>query len=76
MSTLVRVAPRGDEVIQVAAGLWRMDVGPCQPGGVLLESSVGEDADRWPIDSAQARVLVAVLVDLLRRADVEFPQAA
>lgn len=76
VSSLVRAAPRGDEVIQVAAGLWRMDVGPCQPGGVLLELSVGEDADRWPIDLAQARLLVPVLAGLLRRAGTELPQAA
>jgi hypothetical protein len=41
---LVNAAPRGDEVIQVGAALWRMDIGPAEarppiagPGGVLLE---------------------------------------
>ncbi len=69
LSGLVSVAPKGNEVIQVGAALWRMDVGPATPGGVLLELSVGEEVERWPIDLAQSRVLVPVLQDLIRRVD-------
>ncbi|MEV4757411.1 hypothetical protein AB0J86_20150 [Micromonospora sp. NPDC049559] len=67
---------RGDEVIQVAAGLWRMDVGPATPEGVLLELSVGEHIERWPVDLAQSRALVPVLQRLLRRADAALSPAA
>jgi hypothetical protein len=76
LSGLVNAAPRGDEVIQVSAALWRMDVGPASPGGVLLELSVGEDVERWPIDLAQSANLVPVLRGLLRRAAPGIAQAA
>jgi hypothetical protein len=76
VSRLVSAAPRGDEVIQVRAGLWRMDVGPATPGGVLLELSVGEDVERWPIDLAQSANLVPLLRDLLRRAALGVARAA
>lgn len=75
-SRLVSAAPRGDEVIQVRAGLWRMDVGPASPEGVLLELSAGADVERWPIDLAQARALLPVLRGLLRRADAALSHAA
>jgi hypothetical protein len=76
LSPLFNAAPRGDEVIQVGAALWRMDVGPVPPGGVLLELSLGEDAERWPIDLAQSRALVPVLQGLVRRADAAPARAA
>jgi hypothetical protein len=76
LSRLVSAAPRGDEVIQVAAGLWRMDVGPVTPGGVLLELSAGEDVERWPIDLAQSRAFAPVLRDLLRLAGTGLTRAA
>ena len=76
LSPLVSAAPRGDEVIQVAAGLWRMDVESARPGGVLLELSVGADVERWPIDLAQSIALVPLLRDLLGRADVGLRRAA
>ncbi|MFG3697413.1 hypothetical protein ACGF5C_05750 [Micromonospora sp. NPDC047620] len=69
LSRLRPVAPRGDEVIQVRAALWQMDVGRLAPAGVLLELSAGDDPERWPIDLAQARALVHVLRDLLRIAE-------
>ncbi|MEU7998762.1 hypothetical protein AB0B83_26000 [Micromonospora sp. NPDC049060] len=69
LSRLRSAAPRGDEVIQVRAALWQMDVGRLSPAGVLLELSAGDDPERWPIDLAQARALVHVLRDLLRVAD-------
>ncbi|MGK5676072.1 hypothetical protein ACSNOB_24910 [Micromonospora sp. URMC 106] len=69
LSRLRSVAPRGDEVIQVRAALWQMDVGRLAPAGVLLELSAGDDPERWPIDLAQARALVHVLRELLRLAD-------
>jgi hypothetical protein len=55
-------------VIQVGAALWRMDVGPTSPGGVLLELSAGDHVERWPIDLAQSANLVPLLRDLLRLA--------
>lgn len=76
LSGLWSVAPRGDEVIQVRAGLWRMDVGPAGAEGVAVELSVGEDVEWWPIDLAQARALVRVLNDLLRNADRASSRAA
>ena len=76
LSRLRSVAPRGDEVIQVRAGLWRMDVGPAGAEGVALELSVGEEAEWWPVDLAQARALVRVLQDLLLVADGRVSRAA
>ncbi|MCX4386647.1 hypothetical protein OG777_06860 [Micromonospora peucetia] len=76
LSRLRPAAPRGDEVIQVRAGLWQMDVGRLSPSGVLLELSAGDDPERWPIDLVQARVLVHVLRDLLRVADDAARRAA
>lgn len=55
LSRLRSVAPRGDEVIQVRAALWQMDIGRLAPAGVLLELSAGDDPERWPVDLAQAR---------------------
>ncbi|WFE63973.1 hypothetical protein [Micromonospora sp. WMMD714] len=57
LSRLIGTAVRGDEVIQVRVGLWRMDVGPTPPSGLLLELSAGSDVERWPIDLAQSRAL-------------------
>ncbi|MFC8846131.1 MULTISPECIES: hypothetical protein [unclassified Micromonospora] len=65
LSGLVDAAVRGDEVIQVRIGLWRMDVGPTPPSGLLLELSTGADVERWPIDLAQSRSLVALSGRLL-----------
>jgi hypothetical protein len=77
LSGLVNAAPRGDEVIQIGAGLWRMDVGPSTaPGGVLLELSAGDHVERWPIDLAQSANLVPVLTGLLRRAAPTLTAAA
>ena len=68
-SEIIGVAPLGTEVIQVGVGLWQMDVGPVSLGGVLLELSAGEEVERWPVDLAQARALVPVLLGLLGRTD-------
>ncbi|SCL54634.1 hypothetical protein GA0070606_2315 [Micromonospora citrea] len=76
LSRLRPVAPRGDEVIQVRAGLWQMDVGRLRPSGVLLELSADDEPERWPIDLAQARALAYVLRDLLRTADDAARRAA
>ncbi|HEX5542131.1 MAG TPA: hypothetical protein VFX60_11325 [Micromonospora sp.] len=55
-------AARGDEVIQVSAGLWQMDVGPVSPGGVLLEFSADDDASQhWFIDLAQSQELIRLM---------------
>lgn len=67
LSRLVSAAPRGDEVIQVRVGLWRMDVGPTPPAGLLLELSAGTEAERWPIDLAQSRALAHLSGRLLGR---------
>jgi hypothetical protein len=69
LSRLVGAAVRGDEVIQVRLGLWRMDVGPTPPGGLLLELSAGSETERWPIDLAQSRALAAVSQRLIRQID-------
>ncbi|MGW4467990.1 hypothetical protein [Micromonospora sp. NPDC004704] len=53
-----------------------MDVGPVPPSGVLLELSVGEQVERWPIDLPQARALVPVLLGLLARTDPAHLRAA
>ncbi|MBB4962337.1 hypothetical protein [Micromonospora polyrhachis] len=53
-----------------------MDIGPTRIDGVLLELSVGEEVECWPIDLAQSRALVGVLRDLLRRAEDAVPRAA
>ncbi|HEX5596568.1 MAG TPA: hypothetical protein VFX61_11225 [Micromonosporaceae bacterium] len=61
-SGLACAAPRGDEVVQVAAGLWQMDVGPVSPGGVLLEFSADDDAsERWFLDLAQSQALIRLM---------------
>ncbi|HEX5598283.1 MAG TPA: hypothetical protein VFX61_20045 [Micromonosporaceae bacterium] len=61
-SGLACAAVRGDEVIQVAAGLWQMDVGPVSPGGVLLEFSADDDGNqRWFVDLAQAQTLIRLM---------------
>ncbi|MEV4757436.1 hypothetical protein AB0J86_20285 [Micromonospora sp. NPDC049559] len=67
-SRLVGMA-RGNEIIQMNVGLWRMDVGPVSPGGVLLEFTLEEDVDRWPVDLAQSHALARLLPRLLRQAD-------
>jgi hypothetical protein len=69
MSRLLDAAVRGDEVLQVRVGLWRMDVGPTPPSGLLFELSSGAEVDRWPIDLAQSRSLVHLSRRLLRQAD-------
>ncbi|WBB72796.1 hypothetical protein O7602_24330 [Micromonospora sp. WMMD1128] len=66
LSRLVGTAVRGDEVIQAGVGLWRMDVGPASPTGLLLELSAGEDVERWPIDLPQSRALIRTSQHLLR----------
>ncbi|HEX5540857.1 MAG TPA: hypothetical protein VFX60_04745 [Micromonospora sp.] len=73
-SGLACAAPRGDEVIQVAAGLWQMDVGPVSPGGVLLEFSADDDdSQRWFIDLAQSRALVRLMRTATRSAAHALP---
>lgn len=69
LSRLTGTAVRGDEVIQARIGLWRMDIGPTPPSGLLLEFSAGADVERWPIDLAQSRVLAQLSRRLLRRLD-------
>ncbi|MCM0675899.1 hypothetical protein NCC78_14545 [Micromonospora phytophila] len=76
LSRLRPVAPRGDEVIQIRLGLWRMDVGRLSPSGVLLDLSAGDEPERWPIDLMQAHALVRVLQDLLRTANAEARRVA
>ncbi|WP_229399752.1 hypothetical protein [Micromonospora okii] len=56
-------------MIQVGIGLWRMDVGPTPPSGLLLELSAGADVERWPIDLAQSRALAHLAPRLLRQLD-------
>ncbi|HEX5594688.1 MAG TPA: hypothetical protein VFX61_01505 [Micromonosporaceae bacterium] len=61
-------------MIQVAAGLWQMDVGPVSPGGVVLEFSADEDAsERWFVDLAQARALVCLMRAATRSAVAATP---
>ncbi|MFG1674383.1 hypothetical protein [Micromonospora sp. NPDC049282] len=67
LSRLVGAAVRGDEVIQAGVGLWRMDVGPTSPSGLLLELSADEEVERWPLDLPQSRALVRASPRLLRR---------
>ncbi|GIJ28622.1 hypothetical protein Vqi01_37840 [Micromonospora qiuiae] len=67
LSRLIGTAVRGDEVIQARIGLWRMDVGPTPPSGLLLELSADADAERWPIDLAQSRSLAYLSQRLVRR---------
>lgn len=69
LSRLTNTAAQGDEVLQLSAGLWRMDVGPTPPTGLLLELCVGEETDRWPIGLAQSRALAHLAPRLLRRFD-------
>ncbi|HEX5541126.1 MAG TPA: hypothetical protein VFX60_06120 [Micromonospora sp.] len=47
-SRLHLVVPHGGEVINVGAGLWRLDTdtGPFSAGGVVLELSVGEEIEQ------------------------------
>lgn len=79
-SALLPVTLPGDEVIQVAAGRWQLDVEPglgrIPAGGVLLEFTLGGDVDRWPIDSTQALALARLLPRLLREAHTPLPRAA
>ncbi|HEX5541191.1 MAG TPA: hypothetical protein VFX60_06460 [Micromonospora sp.] len=73
-SSLACAAPRGDEVIQVSAGLWQMDVGPVSPGGVLLEFSADDDASQpWFVDLAQSRALVRLMRAAMRSAAHSMP---
>ncbi|SCL19201.1 hypothetical protein GA0070624_1704 [Micromonospora rhizosphaerae] len=67
LSRLIGTAVRGDEVIQARIGLWRMDVGPTPPSGLLLELSAGCDVERWPIDLAQSRSLAHLSRRLVRQ---------
>lgn len=67
LSRLAGTAVRGDEVIQVRLGLWRMDVGPTPPTGLLLELSAGTHVERWPVDLAQSRALAHLAGRLVRR---------
>ncbi|SCL35865.1 hypothetical protein GA0074692_4202 [Micromonospora pallida] len=67
LSRLVGTAVRGDEVIQARLGLWRMDVAPIPPTGLLLELSAGEYVERWPLDLAQSRALAHLAGRLVRR---------
>ncbi|MEU8263536.1 hypothetical protein AB0C02_23285 [Micromonospora sp. NPDC048999] len=67
LSRLIGAAVWGDEVIQVRIGLWRMDVGPTPPSGLLLELSAGSEVDRWPIDLAQSRSLAHLSQRLVRQ---------
>lgn len=76
LSRVVGAAVRGDEVIQVGIGLWRMDVGPTPPSGLLLELSAGSDVEQWPIDLAQSRALVHLSGRLLRQLVRAQPRAA
>ncbi len=76
LSEVQSAAQRGNEVIQVGAGLWQMDVGPTSPCGVLLELSGGEEVQRWPVDLAQARALAGVLQRLLATGGPALPRAA
>ncbi|QLQ39307.1 hypothetical protein [Micromonospora robiginosa] len=76
LSRLAGTALRGDEVIQAGVGLWRMDVGPTAPSGMLLEFSAGEDVERWPLDLPRSRVLVRASQRLLRRLDPTASRAA
>ncbi|MFF5072889.1 hypothetical protein ACFY2R_17305 [Micromonospora olivasterospora] len=69
LSRLVGTAVRGDEVIQVRIGLWRMDVGKTPPSGLLLELSAGSDVERWPVDLAQSRALAHLSQRLVRQLD-------
>jgi hypothetical protein len=70
VSALTCAAPRGDEGIQVAAGLWQMDVGKLTPSGVLLEFSADDEgSERWLIDQAQARSLIQLVQRLQHRAE-------
>ncbi|HEX5597028.1 MAG TPA: hypothetical protein VFX61_13585 [Micromonosporaceae bacterium] len=73
-SGLACAAPRGDEVIQVAAGLWQMDVGAVSPGGVLLEFSADDDgSQRWFVDLAQAQALIRLMRMATRSAAHQVP---
>lgn len=67
LSRLTGTAVRGDEVIQVRLGLWRMDVGATPPTGLLLELSAGTDVERWPVDLAQSRALAHLAGRLVSR---------
>jgi hypothetical protein len=81
-SGLVQADPSGQALIQVGAGLWRMDLEPefTRPpepvGGIRLEFTLGEDVERWPINLVQSRALVPVLQSLLGRADAALTRAA
>lgn len=64
LSRPVDASVTGREVIQVGVGLWRMQVGPTPPSGLLFELSAGADVERWPVDLAQSRVLARLLPSL------------
>lgn len=76
LSRLLDAAVRGDEVIQVRLGLWRMDIGPTPPSGLLLECSAGEEVDRWPIGLAQSRRLARLSHRLISQLDPHLTRAA
>ena len=63
-------------MIQVRLGLWRMDVGPTPPSGLLLECSAGEEVDRWPIGLAQSRRLARLSRHLISQLDPHLIRAA
>jgi hypothetical protein len=76
LSRLVGTAVRGDEVIQLRLGLWRMEIEPTPPAGLLLELSAGSDVERWPIGLAQSRSLAYLSKRLVRRLDPSSVRAA
>jgi hypothetical protein len=57
-------------------GLWRMEIGPTPPAGLLLELSAGSDVERWPIGLAQSRSLAYLSKRLVRRLDPSSVRAA
>ncbi len=67
LSRLCSASARGEEVLQLRVGLWRMDVGPTPPTGLLLELSAGSEVDRWPIGLAQSRALAYLSQRLIRQ---------
>nr|MDT0659200.1 hypothetical protein [Micromonospora sp. DSM 115978] len=76
LSSFVGLAARDEEVIQVRLGLWRMEVGPTPPSGLLLDLSVGSEVSRWPVGLAQSRRLAEVSSRLIRRVDPGTVRAA
>lgn len=76
VSRIRSAAQTGEEIIQVGAGLWLMEVGPVAPAGVVLELSADDEPEHWFVNLAQSRALVPILQDLLRVADVTLPRSA